>query len=305
MNAANKKLIVIQGPTASGKTALSVSLAKALDTVVFSADSRQFYKELAIGTAKPSLEEQDGVIHYFIDSHFLTDSLTAASYVKQALPLLEKEFKTKEYIVLCGGSGLFIDALCRGLDDVPVNKGVKIELASELELNGLAVLVEEFRRKDPEQAMITDLKNPMRVIRALEVIRSTGEKYSSFLTHQKTERMFDFIKFTIDLNRVVLYERINLRVDKMMQQGLLDEVVSVLPYRAYQALNTVGYSELFHYLEGLSTLPESIELIKQNTRRYAKRQLTWFRRDKEALWLSSEMVKDQLIEVLNRLKIVL
>ena len=127
MNAANKKLIVIQGPTASGKTALSVSLAKALDTVVFSADSRQFYKELAIGTAKPSLEEQDGVIHYFIDSHFLTDSLTAASYVKQALPLLEKEFKTKEYIVLCGGSGLFIDALCRGLDDVPVNKGVKIE----------------------------------------------------------------------------------------------------------------------------------------------------------------------------------
>ena len=298
-----RKLIVIQGPTASGKTNLAIQLAKILNTVVVSADSRQFYKEIQIGTAKPTLEEQEGVKHYFIDSHSIHSPVTSAQYEKEAIQLLNELFISTPFIVLVGGSGMFIDALCDGINEVPKNDLIKEQLNSELLTNGLPFLLSELKIKDEFYFQKVDKGNPLRVIRALEVIRSTGSTYSSFLDKNSiVKRDFETVKFVIDLPRDQLYERINLRVDNMICNGLLDEVKSVLEFKALQSLNTVGYKELFCYLNSEIDFKEAVELIKKNTRNYAKRQLTWFRKDVRSIWLKKIATNEQLIEVLTFIK---
>lgn len=278
---------------------MGIALAKHWKTVVVSADSRQFYKETSIGTAKPSKEEQDGIIHHFVDSHSIHAPLTSAQYEREALQVLEQEFKQHDVILMVGGSGLFIDALCHGLDDIPNDENVRNELNAEFEQNGLEPLLKELAEKDSVFLAGTDQQNPVRIIRALEVIRISGKPFSSFRVANHKKRPFEIQKIVIDLPREILYERINLRVEIMMQNGLLDEVKSLLEWRNLQALNTVGYSELFDFLEGKSTLEEAVELIQRNTRRYAKRQLTWFRRDKTALWMQETRLEDQVRFVLE------
>lgn len=278
-------------------------MAKELNTVIFSADSRQFYKELAIGTAKPSTEEQQGVKHYFIDSHHLEDELTAANFEKEAYPLLLKEFETHDQIVLTGGSGLFIDALCFGLDNIPTSEKVKKELESLIEKEGLEYLQNLLKEKDPEYYSECDIYNSRRVIRALEAIELTGEKYSQLRKKNAVERPFDIKFFVIDHDREKLYERINQRVDLMIKNGLINEARSVVDKRNLTTLNTVGYQELFDYFDGKINLHEAIELIKRNTRRYAKRQLTWFRRYENAVWIPYSNTKEMMEFILKNLNI--
>ena len=298
-----KRLIVIAGPTASGKTALAIRLAKHFQTCILSADSRQFYKEVAIGTAKPSLEEQAGVKHHFIDSHSLEDPLSASVFANEALLVLEEEFKTKDTIILVGGSGLFIDALCVGLDKIPFNPEIRSQLNDELVQLGLDTLLMELHFKDPNYYSQVDRANTTRVIRALEVIRNTGNTFSSYLENNtKEQRKFESHYFIINHPREILYARIEKRVDQMISSGLLEEVKSVAHLSYLQTLNTVGYSELFRYLNAEITLEEAIRLIKQNTRRYAKRQVTWFRRYEHAFWLENTETDLQVKEVLSNLK---
>lgn len=290
-------LIVIEGPTASGKTALGVALAKQYNSVVLSADSRQFYRELAIGTAKPLPEEQDGVAHYFVDSHSILDPVTSAQYEQEALTVLDQVFQTHPIVFLVGGSGMFIDALCHGLDPIPHDDKLRSEITELYQTQGIEVLQEEVKRLDPEYYAQMDVQNPVRLIRALEVIRLTGSTFSSQREKKQAPRSFDFQKFVIDLPREVLYERINRRVDIMMEQGLYDEVKAVYDLKHLQSLNTVGYSELFSEMDGTISLPDAIALIKQNTRRYAKRQLTWFRKDPSAIWLSTQERSEQIAQI--------
>jgi tRNA dimethylallyltransferase len=281
---------------------LAVALAKAMNTVILSADSRQFYKETSIGTAKPSTEEQAGIKHYFIDSHSIHQPLTSAQFEKEALPILKSEFENHDTIILVGGSGLFIDALCFGLDDVPHNENIKNQLNIEFETQGLSPLLDELKTKDPLFYAKVDLKNPVRIIRALEVIRITNKPFSSFHAFKSKERPFEIQKFVIDLPREMLYDRINKRVDIMLENGLLNEVQNLLDWQNLPALKTVGYSELFDYFNGKITLEEAIELIKRNSRRYAKRQLTWFRRDEKAIWTQALTTENQLQEIISTLK---
>lgn len=290
-------LIVIEGPTASGKTALGVALAKQYNSVVLSADSRQFYRELAIGTAKPLPEEQDGVAHYFVDSHSILDPVTSAQYEQEALTVLDQVFQAHPIVFLVGGSGMFIDALCHGLDPIPHDDKLRREITELYQTQGIEVLQEEVKRLDPEYYAQMDVQNPVRLIRALEVIRLTGSTFSSQREKKQAPRSFDFQKFVIDLPREVLYERINRRVDIMMEQGLYDEVKAVYDLKHLQSLNTVGYSELFSEMDGTISLPDAIALIKQNTRRYAKRQLTWFRKDPSAIWLSTQERSEQIAQI--------
>jgi tRNA dimethylallyltransferase len=298
-----KRLVVIAGPTASGKTALAIELAKKFNTCILSADSRQFYKEVSIGTAKPSVQEQNGVKHYFIDSHSLENPLTASTFANEALQILELEFKTKDTIVLVGGSGLFIDSLCVGLDKIPFNQQIRDELNEELKLNGLTELLLELKQKDSVYFASVDRANSPRVIRALEVIRNTGKTFTSFLENtSKDTRDFESVYFILNHPREKLYARIEKRVDLMVENGLVEEVKTVRHLSHLQTLNTVGYSELFRYLEGEISLDLAVQLIKQNTRRYAKRQLTWFRRYENAIWLTQTDIDLQVVEVLTHLK---
>ncbi len=260
-------------------------MAKKWDTIVLSADSRQFYKELAIGTAKPSLEEQNGIQHYFVDSHALNDEVSSARYAQEALKILEQEFKNHERILMVGGSGMFIDAVCIGLDNIPTDLRVRDELTEQWKNEGLEPLLKELKAKDSDYFEQVDKNNPPRVIRALEAIRISGITYSELRKGEPSPPPFQVIRFVIDHDREVLYNRINLRVDLMMEAGLLDEVKSVAHLKGIQTLRTVGYTELFDYLDGTIDLDRAVELIKQNTRRYAKRQLTWFRRHPEAHWI--------------------
>ena len=298
----DKQLIVIQGPTASGKTALAIALAQKLNTVIVSADSRQFYKEVAIGTAKPTREEQAGIKHYFIDSHSIHDSITVADYVNQALEILSDLFSKFDQVILVGGSGLYIDALCEGLDDIPTDKSIREQIQTQFQLEGLNGLLKELQDVDIDYFLKVDQANPLRIFRAIEVYRLTGKPYSFYLLNSnKPKRDFTPIRFVINLDRSILYNRINKRVDLMIESGLEDEVRSVYQFRSLQSLQTVGYSELFNYFDKQLTLEEAIELIKRNTRRYAKRQLTWFRRNTEAIWLASDTLENQLEEILSEL----
>ena len=298
-----KRLIVISGPTASGKTSLSVQLAKHFNTCVLSADSRQFYKELSIGTAKPSPEEMEGVVHYFIDSHYLKDEVTAAQFEREGLQLLHKLFQEHEIVILTGGSGMFVDALCNGLDDIPTSRELRNDLQQEVDQGNLSSLLAELKEKDPIYYEQIDQKNPVRVIRAVEVIRLTGRTYSELRKAAPKERPFLVHRYVIDHVRELLYERINKRVDLMMEAGLLEEVKSVIEYRNLSSMNTVGYKELFNYLDGNCSLEEAVDMIKQNSRRYAKRQLTWLRRNPEAQWIpfsSTSEMTEQIIDHLQR-----
>ena len=299
----NKRLIVIAGPTASGKTYLAIRLAKHFNTCVLSADSRQFYREVAIGTAKPSLEEQDGVIHHFIDSHSLENPLSASMFAEEALIILTKIFQTTDTVILVGGSGLFIDALCVGLDKIPFNQEIRNQLNAELLQNGLDTLLLELHQKDPTYFTQVDRANTTRVIRALEVIRNTGNTFTFYVENNtKEQRDFESFYFIINHPREKLYARIEQRVDRMLVSGLLEEVKSVYHLAHLQTLNTVGYSELFRFLRGEISSETAILLIKQNTRRYAKRQLTWFRRYENAFWLTHTELDLQVEEVLKSLE---
>jgi tRNA dimethylallyltransferase len=281
---------------------LAIALAKHWNTIIFSADSRQFYQEIEIGTAKPSKDEQAGITHYFIDSHSIHSPLSAAQFEKEALPMLEQKFQQHDKIILVGGSGLFIDAVCNGLDDVPKNETIKQSLIAEFQENGLSNLVNELKLCDPEYSQSADLQNPARVIRALEVYRCSGIPFSKFHLKQKTERFFSVHKFVINLPREILYDRINKRVDLMLNAGLLEEVKQVEKWKNLTALQTVGYTEFFQFLAGECSYERAIELVKQNTRRYAKRQLTWFRRDATAIWLQSINTENQQVEIIQEIQ---
>ena len=282
MNPKTKYLVVIAGPTAVGKTKLGIELAKHYNSVILSADSRQFYKELNIGTAKPSEEELQEVKHYFINNKNITELFGAGHFEKEAIPLLDQLFEEHQLVFVVGGSGLYIDALLYGVDefeDVPIE--VREKLNAELDEKGIEQLQNELKEKDPVYAAKVDLSNSQRVIRALEVCRYSGKPYSSFLKKNTEERNFTPIKLFINTDREKLYNRINLRVDEMMKQGLLNEVKSLTAYKNVNALKTVGYKELFDHLEGLCTLEEAIAKVKQHTRNYAKRQITWFKNQDE------------------------
>jgi tRNA dimethylallyltransferase len=295
-------LIVVAGPTAVGKTAAAIKLAQHFNTVVVSADSRQFFREMSIGTAKPDTEELTAAEHYFINSHSITESFSVGDFEKQGLALLDELFKAHDKVILAGGSGLYIKAICEGFDDLPVaDISVRDKLNRQLEEEGITPLQEKLKQADPGYYAQVDLNNPQRIIRALEVFETTGKPFSSYRNATINKRPFNIIKLALDMPREKLYERINLRVDLMVKQGLIDEVTALLPYRELNALNTVGYAELFDYFDGKTSLNEALLLIKQNTRRFAKRQLTWFRKDKDFIWFDAGVpdVIDQMIKAIE------
>ncbi|HEY0030782.1 MAG TPA: tRNA (adenosine(37)-N6)-dimethylallyltransferase MiaA [Bacteroidia bacterium] len=280
-----KTLIAIAGPTAIGKTALSIAVAKTLQCPILSADSRQFFKEMTIGTAKPSQEEMQGVPHYFIDSHSISEEYNVGKFETEAIALLETLFLKNNTIVLVGGSGLYIDAICKGFDELPeADPAVRKQIDTLFEAEGIEGLQTLLKKSDPEYYNKVDLQNPQRISRALEVCISTGDTYTRLRKGKIKKRNFNIIKIGLNTSRDMLYNRINARVDEMMKRGLLEEVKELQANKQLNALQTVGYKELFDYLENKMDLNTAIELIKQNTRKFAKRQLTWFRRDEEIKW---------------------
>lgn len=281
-----KTLKIILGPTAVGKTDYSIEMARKYDSPIISCDSRQIYKEMTIGTAVPTKEQLEAVQHYFIHSHSVENLYTAGDYEKEALALINKLFEEgHDTLVMSGGTGFYIDAVCKGLDDIPqTDPEVRKKLMSRLEEEGLDKLVEELRSVDYETFDSIDLQNSRRVVRALEVYQSTGKTLSSFKKGSRKKREFAIEKIGINRPREILYDRINKRVVQMIEEGLVDEVKTLQKYRELSALQTVGYREVFGYLDGNYPLEEAIRLIQRNTRHYAKRQLTWWRRDDEITW---------------------
>ncbi|MDO7745037.1 MAG: tRNA (adenosine(37)-N6)-dimethylallyltransferase MiaA [Pedobacter sp.] len=281
----NKTLIVVVGPTAIGKTALSIVLAQHFATEIISADSRQFFKEMEIGTAKPSAEELSAATHHFINSHHIDTLFSIGDFETEVLQLTANLFENRETLIMVGGSGLYIDAVCNGLDQLPdTDLNVREQLNTLLMTHGIAEIRKQLEQADPEYYAKVDQFNPQRMIRGLEFFLSTGEKFSGYMTNNRKSRPFNVVKIGLNTDRALLYDRINSRVDLMMKNGLLKEVQQLTPYRDLNALKTVGYSELFNYLDGTITLEEAINKIKQNTRRFAKRQLTWFRKDDQIHW---------------------
>lgn len=294
-----KTLIVIVGPTGSGKTDLSIAVAEHFSAPIISTDSRQFYRGIPIGTAQPDAEQLQRVEHHFIASHDLTDEFNCGAYEVAALKRLEELFLQHDTVVAVGGSGLYVKALCEGMDDMPeVDAELRQRLSERLQNEGLESLVEELRQRDAEFYEVVDRKNPARVLRALEVCIATGKPYSSLRTGTKRKRDFNIVKVGTDMPRDILYDRIDRRVDMMMEQGLEAEARSVYHLREHNSLQTVGYREMFDYFDGEISREEAIELIKRNSRRYAKRQLTWFRRDSEIEWFHPAD-KDVIIDYLE------
>ncbi|NIK74186.1 tRNA dimethylallyltransferase [Thermonema lapsum] len=300
-----KTLVVVTGPTAVGKTALCVELARVLQTEVVSADARQIYREMRIGTARPTEEEMGGIVHHFIASHSIHQEYSAGKYESEALALLSSLFQRYDTVLLSGGSGLYIKAVCSGLDSFPdIPATTRQQLQQELKEKGLKALQEELAAVDPESYAEIDLQNPRRVLRALEVCRTAHRPYSYFKQRAAAKRPFRIRGFVLNRPRPMLYERINRRVDIMMQEGLWQEAQQLFPYRHLSALQTVGYQELFESMEGKHDQATAVALIKQNTRRYAKRQLTWFRHQHpEFEWIDIEGAStSQVIEhILSRL----
>ena len=284
-----KRLLVVVGPTGSGKTDLSIRLALHYGAPILSTDSRQVYRGMPIGTAQPSVDQLQAVEHHFIASHDLTDNLNCGEYEVQALVRLEELFADHDWVVAVGGSGLYVRALCEGMDDLPqADEPLRRELERRLAEEGLGALAEELRELDPEYCRTADLNNPARVMRALEVCLQTHMPYSRQRTGERRPRSFEIVKIGIDLPRDVLYDRINRRMDRMLADGLEAEARALYPYRELNALKTVGYREFFDYFDGRIGYDEAVELIKRNSRRYAKRQLTWFRRDSEIRWFAPD-----------------
>lgn len=282
-----KLLIVLLGPTGVGKTALSISLAEYYNTSIISADSRQFFKGLEIGTAAPTAEQLSRVRHHLVGMLDVADYYSASEFEREALEIINKEHQSHDVVIASGGSMMYIDALCNGIDDVPtIDDNLRKDLYTQYEQEGLEPIKAQLKILDPDFYNEVDLKNYKRVIHALEVCLMTGKPYSSFRTKTKKERPFAILKIGLMRNREELYERINLRVDDMMQQGLLEEAKKFYPLRHLNSLNTVGYKELFNYLSGEWTLDFAIEKIKQNSRIYSRKQMTWFKRDKDIHWIN-------------------
>ena len=280
-----KTLISVVGPTAIGKTSLAISLANHYKTEIISADSRQFYKELRIGTAVPSQKELDAAPHHFIQHKSIFDYYSVGEFEKETIALLDSLFDSHDKVILVGGSGLYVDAVTKGLDDFPdVPPSIREKLNTTLEKEGIKVLRAKLKLLDEEYYEKVDLDNPHRLIRALEICLDTGKPYSSFLKKKKVKRPFQTITIGLTADRALIYERINQRVDMMISNGLLEEAQKVYPHRELNALQTVGYKELFNYLDGTWTLDFAIAEIKKNTRRFAKRQLTWYKKNREIIW---------------------
>ncbi|MFI3323491.1 MAG: tRNA (adenosine(37)-N6)-dimethylallyltransferase MiaA [Rikenellaceae bacterium] len=297
-----RELIVVVGATGSGKTSLSVELARHFGAPIISTDSRQLYRNMAIGTAQPTPEELAAAEHHFIACRDIDEEFNCGAYEQEALQLLEQLFQTHERVIAVGGSGLYIKALCEGLDALPeVSDQLRGQLRERLRVEGLAPLLEELREADPAFYEVVDRHNPSRVLRALELCMASGRPYSELRVGEHKQRDFEIRKVGIDMDRPTLYERIDCRVDMMIDEGLEAEARALYPYRALNSLQTVGYRELFDYFDGSITRDNAIELIKRNSRRYAKRQMTWFRRDAQICWFPSP---DPLpvVEYLEKLK---
>lgn len=290
------KLIVITGPTAVGKTALTLEIAKHYGIPVINADSRQIYRELKIGTASPTAEQMEQVRHYFVGAKSIHDYYNASMYEQEVTELLDNLFGSSPIQLLSGGSMMYIDAVCNGIDDIPtVRDDIREELKRRYQEEGLEPLCEDLKRLDPEHYQFVDRQNYRRVIHALEICYQTGRTYTSFRTQAKKQRPFQIIKIGLNRDRQELYDRINQRVDDMMNSGLLEEAHAMYPYKDVNALNTVGYKELFDYFNGRWPLEEAVERIKGNTRRYARKQLTWYKRDESVAWFHPS----QQQEILN------
>lgn len=288
-------LIVLIGPTGVGKTELSLRIAEHFKTHIISSDSRQLYADLKIGTAAPTPEQLRRVPHHFVGTLQLTDYYSAAQYESEVLAVLDDLFKQHNVVLLTGGSMMYVDAICKGIDDIPtVDAQTRELMLQRYEQEGLEQMCAELQLLDPEYYKTVDLKNPKRVIHALEICYMTGKTYTSFRTQQKKERPFHIIKIGLTRDRAELYERINRRVDLMMEEGLLEEAKAVYPYRHLNSLNTVGYKEIFKYLDGEWELPFAIEKIKQNSRIYSRKQMTWFKRDTDILWFHLDQEEEIL-----------
>ncbi len=289
-----KKLIVVTGPTGVGKTELTLQIAELLGTSIINADSRQLFREIPIGTAAPTDEQMRRVKHYFVGTHGLDDYYSASMFEQDVMSLLEN--LPGDVALLSGGSMMYIDAVCQGIDDIPtVRNEIRQELIHRFETEGLPQLVDELERLDPDYCRVVDRNNPRRVLHALEICRQTGRTYSSFRTNIVKRRPFDIVKIVLNREREELYERINQRIVDMLATGMVDEALRVYAFRGNNSLNTVGYKELFDYLDGLATFQETVLRIQSNTRRYARKQITWLRRDERAVWFHP----DKTEEILN------
>jgi len=300
MNTKNKTLISIVGPTAIGKTSLSILLAKYFKTEVISCDSRQFYKELTIGTAVPEQEELKEVPHHFIQNRSIVDEYNVGAFEKDALSIIEKIFKKHDEVIMVGGSGLYVDAVLKGFDEFPkVDQSIRKNLTEIFEKNGIIPLQKQLKELDIESYDSIDIENPQRLIRALEICIGTNLPYSSFKGKTKEKRKFSSIKIGLNGERQKIYDRINLRVDLMIKKGLIEEATTLYPNKNLNALQTVGYKELFLLIDDVYTKEFAIEEIKKNTRRFAKRQLTWFRKDKEIIWFDFEEDSKKIIKTIE------
>ena len=288
-----KKIIIIVGPTAIGKTKLSIDLANALNTEIISCDSRQFYKELKIGSASPTSKELETAKHHFIQHLSVTKDYNAGEFEINAIAKIKEIHKTKDTIIIVGGSGLYVDAICKGFDKMPeVHDQMRIKLNSKLKEKGMVWLQKEVRKVDPYFYASCDQQNPQRLLRALEVFIATGQPFSSYKSAKPKDRPFKIIKIGLNIEREILYKKINLRVDRMLENGLLEEVESLIPFQSKNALQTVGYKEIFAFYNNKITLEKAVENIKQNTRRFAKRQITWFRKDKNTTWFKPDQINE-------------
>ena len=291
-------LIVITGPTAVGKTALTIELARYYNTPVINADSRQIYRELRIGTAAPSEEQLKQVRHYFVGTKSIHDYYNASMYEQEVMSLLSES--TTQIHLLAGGSMMYIDAVCNGIDDIPtIRDDIREEMKRRYQEEGIETLCADLQRLDPEHYAIVDRQNYRRVIHALEICYQTGKTYTSFRKQARKERPFRIVKIGLNCERDILYNKINARVDEMMENGLMQEAESLYPFRQLNALNTVGYKELFDYMDGHWTLEEAVERIKGNTRRYARKQLTWFKRDEQMQWFRPDQ-KDEILKYISQ-----
>ena len=295
-----KTLVVLTGPTGIGKSAIAINIARHFNTEIVSSDSRQIFKELKIGTAVPSPKELAAVKHHFIHSHSITENYNASRYETEALQLLETLFAKKDIVLLVGGSMLYIDAICKGIDTMPdVDPEIRTALKTQFEKEGLESLRLQLKKQDPEYYKTVDLKNPARIIHALEICLMTGKPYSSFRSSPNKKRPFSIIKIGLNTDRQILHNRINKRVDLMMEAGLETEAKSVYPQKQLNALNTVGYRELFSFFDGEISKEKAVELIKRNSRRYARKQLTWFRKDEKMNWFEPDQAKE-IIKYINK-----
>jgi tRNA dimethylallyltransferase len=296
-----KTLISIIGPTAIGKTALSIKLAQHFNSEIISADSRQFYKELNIGTAVPSKEELSAAPHHFIQHQSITKNYNVGDFEREAISKIEQLHKANPIVIMVGGSGLYVKAVTKGLDYFPeVDAAIRTQLNNQFEEKGIIPLQEQLKTLDSKGYKTIATDNPKRVIRALEICIGTGKPYSSFLTNPEKNRKFKTISIGLDAERSIIYDRINQRVDVMLENGLLEEVETLIPHKHLNALNTVGYKELFDYFEGNSTLEFATSEIKKNTRRFAKRQLTWFRKDESIKWFDYKTDTDEIIKFIEK-----